>query len=113
MEIKWYCREYRQVTVTRGKLPSRVAAALAWRGALSSSPFLKSEVLIIIRLFISIIIYINYNIIEIEIEALIIYINYINYVNIYKGVRGGGSYKLSSVLSMDSRNYWQLYQYKH
>ena len=26
-----------------GKLPSRVAAALAWRGALSSSPFLKQE----------------------------------------------------------------------
>jgi len=24
-----------------GKLPSRVAAALAWQGALSSSPFLK------------------------------------------------------------------------
>ena len=37
----------RQVAVTYGKLPlrnsklpSRVAAALAWRGALSSSPFL-------------------------------------------------------------------------
>jgi len=26
-----------------GKLPSRVAAALAWRGALNSSPFLKQE----------------------------------------------------------------------
>ena len=43
---------------------------------------MQSEVLIIIRLFTSIIIYINYNIIKIEIEALIIYINYINYVNI-------------------------------
>ena len=30
----------RQVAVTYGKLPSRVAAALAWRGALSSLPFL-------------------------------------------------------------------------
>ena len=38
-----YCWEYRQVAATRGKLPSRVAAALAWRGALSSSPFLKQE----------------------------------------------------------------------
>ena len=35
--------EYRQVAVTYSKLPSRVAAALAWRGALSFSPFLKEE----------------------------------------------------------------------
>ena len=30
----------RQIAVTYGNLPSRVAAALAWRGALSSSPSL-------------------------------------------------------------------------
>ena len=30
----------RQVAITYGKLPSRVAAALAWRGALGSSPSL-------------------------------------------------------------------------
>ena len=40
----------RQVAVKYGKLPSRdskllsrITAALAWRGALSSSPFLKQE----------------------------------------------------------------------
>jgi hypothetical protein len=67
---------------------------------------------IIIRLFTSIIIYINYNIIEIEIEASIIYIDYINYINIYKGVGGRGSYKLSPVLNEDSCNHRQLYQCK-
>ena len=64
-----------------------------------------AEVSIIIRLFISIIVYVNYNIIEIKIEALIIYIDYIDYINIYKGVSRGGSYKLGSVLSKDSRNH--------
>jgi hypothetical protein len=31
---------YGKLPLYDGKLPSRVAAALAWRGALSSSPFL-------------------------------------------------------------------------
>ena len=63
---------------------------------------MDTEVLIIIRLFTSIIVYINYNIIKIKIEALIIYIDYINYINIYNRVSKGGSYKLGPVLSEDS-----------
>ena len=37
---------YGKLPLRDGKLPSRVAAALAWRGALSSSPFLTSLILI-------------------------------------------------------------------
>ena len=36
--IKASSHHIRQIAITCGKLPSRVAAALAWRGALSSSP---------------------------------------------------------------------------
>ena len=69
-----------------------------------------AEVSIIIRLFTSIIVYINYNIIKIEIEASIIYIDYINYINIYKGVGRGRSCEPGLVLSEDFRDHRQLYR---
>ena|SRR3984957_16807363 len=72
----------------------------------------RPEVSIIIRLFTSIIVYIDYNIIEIEIEASIIYIDYINYINIYKGVGRGQSRKPGLVLSEDFRDHRQLYRCK-
>jgi hypothetical protein len=72
----------------------------------------STEVSIIIRLFTSIIVYIDYNIIEIEIEASIIYIDYINYINIYKGVGRGRSHKPGLLLSEDFHDHRQLYRCK-
>jgi len=42
--IKASAHHLRHIAVTCGKLPSRVAAALAWRGALSSSPSLIENI---------------------------------------------------------------------